>query len=523
MMHARVLLLMFTLSVTSTAAGEADQDKPAARIGLTLVWRRPTILDPKNEVAGEKAAMVWIQRGVQKQVGVPLLPGFVPVALGDKICFRSHVDIRAVVAKEWRDAAAYLYRPGDTLWQSIELDGSLVRCMDSGLRLRLSDLLNLYFDANESAHVFQNSSAAAMSSDGDRVFVVDELVVPVPILHPLQLEQMRVRDLVLRLSTSDFEQLDPTLKTLILQNNLCAFDVQTGIFLWRLGEPSQKDDPFNSSHFPGPPIAVDGKLHVLNEKHNGPAGPAELRLVRVHPKTGRVETHDTLAKIGEADRVTHSVRRRTQALRLLAKDNVLICPTHAGKMIAFDLTQRKILWSHTYREDKEPKKPTPIWPPAPSEWHYAAPHLGGDKLVFTAPDSALVFCLSVKTGDLVWKAERGDDLYLAGVVGDKVLLVGKSHCRALGLDDGKQKWKLATGVPSGLGATQGKLFYLPLRRGEASQAPEIAVIDVAAGRITQFLATPGGDVPGNLVLHQEIILSQSATAICAYRVPENKK
>ena len=54
------------------------------------------------------------------------------------------------------------------------------------------------------------------------------------------------------------------------------------------------------------------------------------------------------------------------------------------------------------------------------------------------------------TGSLLWKADRTPaDLYLAGVPGGKVLVVGRDGCRALRLADGKEAWRLATEPPSG--------------------------------------------------------------------------
>ena len=37
------------------------------------------------------------------------------------------------------------------------------------------------------------------------------------------------------------------------------------------------------------------------------------------------------------------------------------------------------------------------------------------------------------------------DLFFAGVIAKKVVLVGKNHIRALSLDDGRQLWAITTG------------------------------------------------------------------------------
>ncbi len=94
-----------------------------------------------------------------------------------------------------------------------------------------------------------------------------------------------------------------------------------------------------------------------------------------------------------------------------------------------------------------------------------------------------------------------------------VLIAGKTHCRALKLEDGKTMWKVETGPPTGRGVRMGKNYYLPVKGS-------IVTLDLAKGTITGRVIVPGGKSPGNLVWHQELVLSQSATALTAFaRVP----
>ena len=137
------------------------------------------------------------------------------------------------------------------------------------------------------------------------------------------------------------------------------------------------------------------------------------------------------------------------------------------------------------------------------------------KVVFTAPDEASVHCLNLSDGALLWKAKRDDDLYLAGVYGGKVLLVGKRTCRALDLADGKQLWRLETGVPSGMGVAAGSTYYLPLRRDATGQGPLIAALDVNKGQVTR-LHTGLKEIPGNLLFHAGQLISQGPTTVTAY-------
>ena len=80
---------------------------------------------------------------------------------------------------------------------------------------------------------------------------------------------------------------------------------------------------------------------------------------------------------------------------------------------------------------------------------------------------------------MLWTVKRDDDdLYLAGVFGSKVVIVGKTYIRAVNLDDGardswgKPAWKLSTGgLPSGQGAASDDIYYLPLQKSGEGQTP----------------------------------------------------
>ena len=93
-----------------------------------------------------------------------------------------------------------------------------------------------------------------------------------------------------------------------------------------------------------------------------------------------------------------------------------------------------------------------------------------------------------------------------------MLIVGKTSCRALNMDNGGEAWAhpVATGAPSGVGAASGNLYLLPLRNGNVYR------IDV----MRPYLSTPiigRPDAPlGNLVFHDGDLWSQSPTAVAAY-------
>ena len=98
----------------------------------------------------------------------------------------------------------------------------------------------------------------------------------------------------------------------------------------------------------------------------------------------------------------------------------------------------------------------------------------------------------------------------------------QSKCRILALADGKEVANFATGVPAGQGVANGSRYYLPLRTGAESKAPEICVVDVAKGAVAVRFPLANRQVPGNLVMGDGEIVSQTMTGIAGFpqlRIP----
>ncbi len=194
-----------------------------------------------------------------------------------------------------------------------------------------------------------------------------------------------------------------------------------------------------------------------------------------------------------------------QAAHLAYGNGLLLCPTNAGSLLGVDLLSGSLAWSHVYRGPDEAVPPT--------AWKVTAPIVVGDKVVFTAPDSAFLSCVRLRDGALLWKVARApDDVYLGGVVSGKVLVVSKNAVRALSLENGAEVWKQATGMPSGLGAVVGERYYVPLA-DTAAGGPAIGVLDVTQGKVVEFLRSKDKVVPGNLVFAGGVVVSQSAMEV----------
>jgi RNA polymerase sigma factor (sigma-70 family) len=478
-----------------------EDPKPQAKVEViplaNVPWRRPILLD-KSEETGEvdigQEAKPWIDKALQTRGEDAVVPGFRPLVVGDLVLYRTFNDMRVVYRREQR---ADGFKPGEFHWKGTMAEGGLANVMADGrYRHTVTRWLKDSLAGDLPQMLLENSLAHAFSHDDQRVYWVDQLSVLAPPNFNAKLPE-------------HLKELD-ALRHLNHRNNLWAMNLDSGKLLWRLSRDSLHEDPidpFASSHFLGAPLPLGGKLYVQDE-----TGKGELRLVVLEAATGKVDGIHVLDWVDEPRRFLVSELRSVNAVQLVGADGLLVCCTHAGKVIGVEVPKFKVRWTQTYRKEA---------PPAGlGFWKHPSPCVHDGKVVFTAADDEHVHCVSLKDGAPLWKVRQADDLYAAGIVGDKVLLVGRAACRALALKDGREAWKLDTGTPSGLGAFRKSTYLLPLKKGAASKQPEIAYLDAEHGKLIG--TSPLKEAPGNLVLAGDEVFSQSNTEITAF-VPEKRK
>lgn len=472
---------------------------------LERQWQNPTIPDRPAEQPNETKR--WVLDALGRSEG--RLPSFFPIATGGRVIYRDYAGVAAVDA-----------RTGELIWRSnspVSLDGLIGQELNTDRRRQVESWHKLYLTGNNLSILFENSTVGTLSTDNSRVFFVDDLLLPP---HP---------NLWQPFNWSGGRPSFGALEEAANQSRLMALDLATeGKALWIKGDKTYDSSDLVGSYFLGPPLPLGGKLYVLTEKNT------QLRLVCLDPQKGDVLWTQTLATA--RDKLLMDVGRRIQAVHLAYGEGVLVCPTNAGAILGVDLLSQSLVWAHSYREGtpaatapRPPAQPFPLPPGAPGfarpvphqylttpDWKTSAPVIQDGKVVFTAPDAASLHCLNLRDGTLLWKEERKDDLYLAGVFQGKVLLVGKSACRALNLADGKQLWKIETGPPSGQGVASGDFYYLPLRKGEVCQ------INLEMGRIEARSPALKDESPGNLIFYGDRVISQNETHLAAFEHVEAK-
>jgi putative pyrroloquinoline-quinone binding quinoprotein len=545
MIKRSLLFLLFaSLLVPAVSSGQPEVKVPLLK---KAIWQRPLNLDKDLEEENEKTAKATVERALATVGNGPIVPGFFPLAaslqgwygtFGKIVVYRTYSDVRSLFLVSEKDKQGKVSnRAGDIYFKGTPLDGSLAVILNhKELRPTIEGWLNRTFakQPKSTNFLYENTLLGRVTSSRGLVYSVDDLAIPAPQASMHWAWQ--------------WGKIPLKVKQYVLGNSLQAFELDTGKFRWRLGSDPENDRPlageFSNSHFLGSPLPVGERLYVLNEKNKGDKrkkggksadGEGELRLVCIDPKKLDGEWRPkvippllSLGKVPEHLRITHDPVRRISSVELVHQNGVLICPTHAGKVFGVDLKKMATLWTYRYQERK---KKIPVYDPEFDqdpiefirEWRIPAifPHKG--RLVFAAPDDGSVHCIRIKDGKPLWKAPRKDGLYVAGVFGDKVVVVGAKTCWALGTDDGKMKWTIDTGVPSGKGTAQGNIYYLPLRKSASSAKPGISLVDIAKGKVLQTVDSPEGELPGNLLIHQDMLISQSATSIAAYPLGAGKK
>jgi outer membrane protein assembly factor BamB len=430
----------------------------------------------------------------------PVLPAFFPVTVGGRVVYRDYWGVHA------RDA-----RSGRVLWES-DSRYSFDRLVNSppppAASQNASSWARTYLSVNKPGMFYENSVIGSLSADEDRVYVVEDLYLPPPSIG-----------LVWNVPAKP--NYGP-LSEAVYVNRLHAFSVRSGKLLWDVYARGDDNREVGEAYFLGPPLPLgEGRLYVLQQKDQ------ELRLLCLDAKRGDVRWSQTLATF--ATKLSQDSNRRTLAAHPAFSEGILVCPTNTGMVLGVDLIAHGIVWAHTYQEQGA-VQPNPLHLQLPrgglpgmlggaatsSAWKATAPLVQDGRVIFGAPDGNSIRCLNLRDGSLIWKTNRADDdVYLGGVVKDRVLVVGKKDCRALSLADGSPCWQVTTGLPSGQGIATDSAFYLPLKEGPGHE-PEVCVIDIERGRDVAHLKSRKKEIPGNLIFSEGVVISQTVEEIAAY-------
>jgi outer membrane protein assembly factor BamB len=300
-------------------------------------------------------------------------------------------------------------------------------------------------------------------------------------------------------------------------NCLSAYDVQNGKLIWQVGTTSTKTtEALRDGRFLTPPLPLDDQLYCLVEFPNG------HEVVMLNTR-GRVIRRWSL-EIGE-NAQPRSVERRvieppaniSRIAPPVYSDGTLLCAAPDGHVAAIDLVTGNVLWNVWLNLVPEANSParyaSRIWELqraralAPDRWLATAAHIFGDRVVLTPFESNSLYCLDSGSGKLLWKAPRGDGVFVAGAFDGAVIVVGRSTLSALRLTDGSPSWSDGSPtfpnglIPSGTGYFSGDQYCLPFASGS------VGVVNLRTGRLRIKVISTSSLSLGNLVPSGESVFS----------------
>lgn len=421
------------------------------------------------------------------------LPAFQPLMTDELVIARTATHLIAVDrntgALAWRSATAYVpAQSGRDPGANREADAAEAQ------RLRWLDDLR--------QRLFRDQTAGTLSSDGRYVYAVE----PSPTIID--------RDALRGLPTPP-----------VHANKLTALELRTGRMVWELGgRRTDGNDPFAGYFFLGPPLVAGDRLYCLAEV-SGEQRLLQLRRDSASPAVA-LEWSQVLSAAQRP--LGWSPLRLLSGLSPSIAGDVLVCPTTAGLVVGVDPVRRQLLWGYRYATHDVPAVEPHVFAfgnlPRPNEarpvideeegyWLDSTPVIVGTRLVITPRDSMELHCLDLLSGELLWKRRRGDDLYVAGVDREQVVVVGRNSVSAWRLADGQPAWPspLTVPAPSGRGGLLAGRYLLPTTTGD------VLSIDLSSGRLLAQSKLPDGRVPGNLVAAHGVLVSQNVRELCAYR------
>jgi outer membrane protein assembly factor BamB len=503
------------LTLAEKKVSLADLEKSLTHLSQAEPVVLPAVREPKfawrSETIQDGILRSTLEEAVHTQEKVGMASATQPLIVGERAVFRTHQGVTAV------DLLT-----GRTAWVSLKLWGLDNIGAAKNQYGTMGEWLEAYRSANALPLLLENSVVGTLTTDQTRIFAVNDLPLPAYPQPYFSLLGRQGEGIVIPNS--------PSMTDAVYHSRLLAFSANSGKILWEQGgrASAKGGDPapvLRDAYFLGPPLVLDGKLYSAVQKD------FDLFLVCLESSTGAVVWHQRLAAF--KSRMVLDGGRRVHAVPLVAADGMLVCQTNAGGVVAFDLAAQRLAWAHVYREEPPPPPPpagggfggrprpprfSPISnlpPNLTSEWKSSPPVVVGDRLLLTPPDGNELQCLSLRDGSLLWKVKREDDLYVAGVVGEKIVLVGRENLRALALTDGTQLWKCFAPTTIGRAARAGDALYVPIRTDGGKN--QLLDIDVEKGGVRSRIALSEQDA-GNLVLTRGVLLSQSPTSVTSYKL-----
>ncbi len=416
-----------------------------------------------------------------------LIPTRYPVVAGKNIFVRTY-DQRTIGIDELS---------GKVVWDQA-FEGFPIRLLSNSTSMGAGEAEFQVPEKLQSA-VWGDASLGQLTSDGKRLYGVCEISA-----------NQAAQNLVLGANVA-ITRATPRSNSNVLR--AWSIDRQ-GAIEWEVGgETGLKAPDLAGALFLGPPTPWENSLLALTEM-NG-----EVFLVSLNSVDGSVQWLQQLVANTVAPIATDTMRRSLGASPAIS-GNIAVCPTLSGIYVAFNLTDRTLLWARRYSKQLQNFSNVNIFG--------ASVNQNFDPLLVRAVDASLTiangcvvgmpndaeggfFSLDLYTGAELWKIPNREPWrYVGGIFENAVLLVGDRQLFAMDLQEGKTLWDSPTILEdgakvSGRGTRNQGSYFLPTTNQEMVQ------IDIRNGKILSRHRVE--TMLGNLVSTDGAIISTGPTEI----------
>ncbi len=279
--------------------------------------------------------------------------------------------------------------------------------------------------------------------------------------------------------------------------------------------------------FLSPPIGKGGQLFVLTA-HN------DLTWLNCLTRgTGKVEWQQPLTFSDDLmNRYQEFANPSDHSCTCMLSNETVVCSLAAGLLIGVRAADGQLQWATAIREDI----------PQPQMQGFRVPFgdvdvdesidsqcviipMCSDKIVVcTDAGSRRLHGINTSTGEIIWATSRrafgpGDvggspDLYIAGISGSQVILVGERHCRSVDLATGDQNWVVPVMRTPGRAECRGDRCLIPQLDGQ------ILTLDLKDGSVLKqrpsFLPQGAELQLGAITSDGEILCVSTPVSISVY-------
>lgn len=467
----------------------------AARSGLS-VDRQPLMVESWSQpllaegVARDNAERI-LRRVLNSQPG--LVPASVPIVVGDRL-----------VCRTIHGVSVFHTATGELLWRTRPEPSTVAHFSGRPGRARTYGRASMGSrDEVAEAFLFRDGVHGLLSSDGERLFVIEQQGMPTQSLATSRFQNSRSLQLVRQNS----------------RNLLVAYDLKSGALRWSVGGPDSEklfQPTLAGEYFHGVPVARDGELFVVGEKDNA------VRLHALDATTGELKWSQLLAY--SDTRIERDLPRRYWTAQITIAEGMLICPTTVDWLVAVDPLTRGILWAHRARGPgvqvpSGTQQASRGLEPLTGQWPPSAPIVIGDRVIHTPSETDVIDAVDFITGERVWSQKKSDLRYVAGVSGEKIITVALNSVSARRASDGHILWStpLESDFPAGRGVLTGRHLHQPTAGGK------LLTLRLSDGQILSRNGPPRSErLFANMVMSATGAFLQTPTGIEAYELrPES--